>query len=330
MSEFRYCKLTKEWTLFAPERLKRPNYISTNKQSSLQQNDLLCPFDANNEQYTPNEIARISQNEQWQCRVVPNLYNALSIDCKPESLKESFFEKHSGFGAHEVLIETPKHNKQIWNYDYNDYFNYLSLLQKRLLNLKQDSRLAHLSIFKNHGKDAGASMEHAHTQLIGLPFIPKQLSEEITLKQTYYKKHKRALLDDMVYEEQTYKKGIICENTEFIAYCPYASKFPFEAKIVAKKALSSLQECTANDISALSDILKEFYSKFYNALGDVPFNMLFKNTPYLNYNNDTKDYYRFHINIIPRIYNIAGFELDSDIFVNVVMPETAAKSYKEL
>jgi len=332
LSEFRYCKLTKEWTLFAPHRLKRPNYVSANqdnKLSSLNQNNL-CPFDEGNEEYTPNEIASIYQNGKWQCRVVPNLYNALSIECKPESMKESFFEKYSGFGAHEVLIETPKHNKQIWDYDYNDYFNYLTLIQKRLINLKQDIRLAHLSIFKNHGKDAGASMEHAHTQLIGLPFLPKQLSQEIDIKQNYYNTHQRALLDDIVYEESTHKSGIICENTEFLAYCPYASKFPFEVKIVAKKKLSSLKEFNSNDISALSDILKEFYLKFYKTLGDVSFNMIFKNAPYLNYDNTTKKYYRFHINITPRIYNIAGFELDSNIFINVVMPENAAKSYKEL
>lgn len=330
MSEFRYCKLKKEWTLFAPERLKRPNNLDNKKDTS--NKDIAnekCPFDMHKEEYTPHEITRITQNGECQCRVVPNLYNALSIDIQPNSTRENFFEKFNGFGAHEVVIETPIHDKQIWDYSFNDLTNYLTIIQSRVLALKNDSRLEYISVFKNQGEEAGASMTHSHSQIMALPFLPKKIKEEIEYKKEYFQKHKRALLDDLVYEELQNGDNIIAQNLEFVLYSPYASSFPFEVKIVSKKKLSSLLEFSKSDISALSDILKEFFTKFYKALGEISFNMVINNCPYKDYDEKTKEFYRFNIEIKPRIYKQAGFELDSEININVVLPEQAAKVYKE-
>ncbi|QKF83238.1 galactose-1-phosphate uridylyltransferase [Halarcobacter ebronensis] len=330
MSEFRYCKLRREWTLFAPERLKRPKYLNNKKEAYL--GEIIhekCPFDMGREEFTPNEITRISQDGKWKCRVVPNLYNALSIETQPVSKRDGYFEKFNGFGAHEVVIETPNHDKQIWDYDYNDLANYFTIIQERVVNLKRDSRFAFISIFKNQGEEAGASISHSHSQIMALPFLPKKIKEEIEYKKSYYSEHKRALLDDLVYEEQGYGKNIISQNSEFIIYCPYASIFPFEVKIVAKKKLSSLSEFSKSDISALCDITKEFFNKYYKALGEVAFNMIINNAPYEEYSEKTKEYYRFNIEIEPRIYKIAGFEINSLMNVNVMLPETAAKIYKD-
>lgn len=330
MSNFRYCKLTREWTLFAPERLKRPNHLHNKKDVYL--GEIIhekCPFDMGKEHYTPNEITRISQDGKWKCRVVPNLYNALSIDIESKSLRDNFFETHTGFGAHEVVIETPNHDKQIWNYDYNDFLNYFTIIKERVVNLQNDNRFAYLSIFKNQGHDAGASMPHSHSQIIALPFLPKKVKEEIEYKKEYFETHKRALMDDIVYEELYHHKNIIAQNSEFVLYCPYASRFAFEAKIVAKKKISSITEFGKGELSALCDITKEFFSKYYKSLGEVSFNMIIKNAPYLEYDENTRDYFRFYIEIKPRIYKQAGFELDSDININVMLPEEAAKIYKE-
>jgi UDPglucose--hexose-1-phosphate uridylyltransferase len=330
MSEFRYCKLTKEWTLFSPERLKRPSDLDNKKEQ--QPGELIhdsCPFDMGKEQFTPNEISRISQDGKWKCRVVPNLYNALSVDIKRQSEREGCFEKSNGFGAHEIVIETPNHDKQIWDYDYNDLINYFTILQQRVINLKEDDRLVYLSVFKNQGQNAGASMSHSHSQIMGLPFMPKKITEEIGYKKEYFKQHKRALLDDLVYEEQHYKHNIIAQNSEFIVYCPYASQFAFEAKIVSLKKLSSLSEFTKSDLSSLSDIVNDCFKMFYNALGEVAFNMIINNAPYQDYDEDTQEYYRFNIEIKPRIYKHAGFELNSNISVNVMLPEDASKIFKE-
>lgn len=330
MSDFRYCKLTREWTLFAPERLRRPNHLNNKKEAYL--GEIVhekCPFDIGKEEFTPNEITRVSQDGAWKCRVVPNLYNALSIDVESKAYRDNFYETHSGFGAHEVVIETPLHDKQIWDYDYNDFVNYFTILRERAINLQKDDRFAYLSIFKNQGAEAGASMPHSHSQIMALPFLPKKAFEEVEYKKSYFKEHKRALLDDIIYEENSHNKDVIAQNGDFIVYCPYASQFAFEAKIVSKKKLSSLVEFSESDISALCDITKEFFSKYYKALGEVDFNMIIKNAPYKEYDENTKEYYRFNIEIKPRIYKQAGFELDSNMNINVMLPETAAKIYKE-
>lgn len=330
MSEFRYCKLKKEWRLFAPERLRRPNDLDNKK--LIHPGELIhekCPFDAGKEEFTPNEITRVSQNGKWKCRVVPNMYNALSVDVESKSTRDGFFEKFTGFGAHEVVIETPKHDKQIWDYDYNDFANYFTIIKERVVNLKKDTRFAYLSVFKNQGENAGASMSHSHSQIIALPFIPKKIEEEIRYKKEYFSEHKRALLDDLVYEEFQHGKNILAQNSEFVIYCPYASEFAFEAKIVAKKKLSSLSEFTESDLSALCDIVDDFFKLYYNALGEMPFNMIIKNAPYEAYDCKTKEYFRFNIEIKPRIYKQAGYELDSDMSINVVLPENACKIYKE-
>jgi UDPglucose--hexose-1-phosphate uridylyltransferase len=125
------------------------------------------------------------------------------------------------------------------------------------------------------------------------------------------------------------EKNIIASNSEFIIYCPYASSFAFEAKIVSKKKLASLSEFNKSDLSALCDITKEFFTKYYKALGEVSFNMIIKNAPYKEYDEKTKEYFRFNIEIKPRIYKQAGFELDSDMNINVMLPEDAAEIYKE-
>jgi UDPglucose--hexose-1-phosphate uridylyltransferase len=330
VSDFRYCKLTREWTLFAPERLKRPSDLHNKKDVYL--GEIIhekCPFDMGKEEFTPNEITRISQDGKWQCRVVPNLYNALSIDVQSKSSRESFFETYSGFGAHEVVIETPNHEKQIWDFDYNDFLNYFTIIKERAVNFQKDDRFAYLSVFKNYGKDAGASMSHSHSQIMALPFLPKKIKEEIVYKKEYFNEHKRALMDDIVYEELNYQKNIISQNSEFVLFCPYASKFAFEAKIVSKKKLSSITEFSKTDLSALCDITKEFFSKFHKSLGEMSFNMIIKNAPYEEYNDKTKEYFRFYIEIKPRIYKQAGFELDSNMYINVMLPEDAAKIYKE-
>jgi len=330
LSEFRYCKLKKEWRLFAPERLRRPNDLNNKKE--IHPGELIhekCPFDEGKEDFTPDEIARISQDGKWKCRVVPNLYNALSINVQPQSTRDSFFEKQSGFGAHEVVIETPSHDKQIWDYDYNDLVNYFTIIQERVINLQKDDRFSYLSIFKNQGENAGASMSHSHSQIIALPFIPKKIKEEISYKKEYFDEHKRALLDDLLYEELEYNKNIVAQNSEFVIVCPYASEFAFEVKIIPKKKLSSLKEFNKSELSALCDIVYDFFKLYHGALGEMPFNMIIKNAPYENYEHKTKDYFRFCIEIKPRIYKQAGFELDSDISINVVLPEDATKIYKE-
>ena len=323
MSEFRYNKLAKEWVLFAPNRAKRPqnNCIKQIEKQS----KTLCPFDKDHESLTPKELLRIGDKENWRCRVVPNLYNALCIEQPLESYKNMNFEAKSGFGAHEVIIETPDHEKQMYSFDTQEFFDYFSIIKLRLIDLKKDTRLQYFSVFKNNGLDAGASQSHSHSQIIATPFLPKKLKEELGEFKEHKEKTDRDFFDDLLYDEKNFAKGIIKENNYFIAYCPYASQYPFEVMIMTKEKLSSILELEESHIYALSDIIHYVFGKLYQALGEFPFNMILKNGDLQNENSHN----RFHIQILPRLYKNAGFEVDTQMLINTFLPEDVVTILKE-
>jgi len=323
MSEFRYNKLTQHWILFAPNRAKRPTNFSTSNTTI--QDIKSCPFELGNESKTPNELARIGNDKQWRCRIVANLYNALSIEQEPKSYKNGCFENKSGFGAHEVIIETPSHTKQMFDFNVDEFFDYFSIIRLRLKDLKKDTRIKYFSIFKNYGENGGATMHHSHSQLIATPFIPKTTHKALQFYEKYKTDTERDFFDDLIADEKSFKKGILFENNFFIAYCPYASRYPFEISIVAKKNLTSLIDFNDVDIYSLSEVISFCFLKLKSALGKPDFNMLIKNGDIQSSKNSN----RFHIEILPRLYKTAGFELDTDIMVNTFLPETAAEILKE-
>jgi len=326
-SEFRYCKLTKRWVLFAPKRSDRPNNF-IKKQIPL--DECVCPFDAENEHLTPKEITRIGGGKEWRARVVPNLYNVLSTDISPIGKKDDYFDLFSGFGAHEVIIETPKHDLEMFDYSLQEFIDYLQISKERIASLRYDTRLACSILFKNHGQQAGASLSHSHSQIISMPFLPTETTQEIEYKKEYHKRYKRALLDDLVYEEKQYEQNIIFENESFICYAPYASSFAYEVKIVAKDKYSSMIEFDENTLLNLAISLELIFKKYKNVLDYFSFNMVFKNHPYEEYSENSKDYFRFCVNIFPRLGGIAAFEIDSKIYLNSILPNIAAGKLREV
>jgi UDPglucose--hexose-1-phosphate uridylyltransferase len=324
MSEFRYNKLTQHWILFAPNRVKRPTNFNSSTNYS-HQDIKSCPFELGNESKTPNELARIGNGAQWRCRIVANLYHALSIEVEPKSYKNGCFENKNGFGAHEVIIETPSHTKQMFEFSVDEFFDYFSIINLRLKDLKKDTRIKYFSLFKNFGENGGATLEHSHSQLIATPFIPKTTKKALQFYEKYKKDTERDFFDDLIADEKNFKKGLLFENSSFIAFCPYASRYPFEISIVAKKNLTSLLDFNDVDLYALSEVINFCFLKLNNALGKPAFNMLIKNGDIQSTTNSN----RFHIEILPRLYKTAGFELDTDVMVNTFLPETAAEILKE-
>jgi UDPglucose--hexose-1-phosphate uridylyltransferase len=324
MSELRYNKLSKEWVLFAPNRAKRPiNY----SHGSLKTNNIQsCPFEVGNESKTPDEVARIDDEQGgWRCRVVPNLYHALDINDKLKSYRNGCFEVKSGFGAHEVIIETPDHEHHMFEFSVDEFFNYFSIIKIRLSDLKNDVRIKYFSVFKNFGINGGATLEHPHSQLIATPFIPKSVQNDLNDFKVYKEQTQRDFFDDIIYEEVSNSTGILYENERVIAFCPYASRYPFEISIMLKAQKSSILELSDTDIYSFSEVMQYCFSQLKKALGECDFNMLIKNGAIAQEDNPN----RFHIQILPRLYKMGGFELDSDIMINTFFPHTAAKILKE-
>lgn len=326
MSTIRYCKLRDTDVIISPNRLHRPTQFNVPKDNyELEE----CPFELGAEDATPKEIFSIKdENGDWICRVVPNLYNALCIDEEKSSKREGFFTSRSGFGAHEVIIETPFHYKTADKYTIKQWDAYLKAVIHRLEDLRLDGRLEYIQLFKNHGSFAGATLLHPHSQIIATGFVPAGVKAELQRCRDYYELHNRTLLLDMVHEELRVSKRVVFENSSFVAFTPFASLYPFEIIISPKEQICDIVEFNEANLKDASSILQDVYRRLYALLGDFHYNMIFKNLP--NLKDDSSSYHTFYIQIIPRIYTLAGYELSTSMRINPVAPEKAAKKLKEI
>lgn len=333
MSEIRFDRIHDQYVIMAPERLYRPNLGYNEHKNG--NSSLVCPFCEGNEDLTPSEIFAMRENGAneplWKTRVVPNLYKALQVELSDASKREGLFESIPGVGAHEILIDSPKHDSEFYSMSSLEIENWLRSLIIRMEDLKNDQRLIYLSIFKNFGKNAGATQEHPHTQLLALPVMPKNEMKFLEKNMHYYKKHGRGLVEDIVHNEMLSKARIIAQQGNFVAFCPYASAFPFEVMITPLSNIPTLNRCSRQDVASLAILIKRVFERLKNQLGTFSYNLAFKMAP-LNANFENEAYmnhlnknYRFILRITPRIYNFAGFEIATSMAINSVLPEECAK-----
>jgi UDPglucose--hexose-1-phosphate uridylyltransferase len=331
MSEIRRDRLHNQYVLIAPERLRRPDLHATKRAASSGQR---CPFCEGNETLTPPEVYAIRDNEAnrpgWKTRVVPNLYKAVQVELEDRSRREGIFESIPGVGAHEVLIDSVCHECGIEGLDAEAIENWLRSMIIRIKDLKRDERLVHLSIFKNVGANAGATQEHPHTQILALPVIPQNELLFLERNMQYYRRHGRGKAEDIVQNEIADKKRIVEEIGDFVAFCPFASSFPFEVMIAPKRNLASLEACSRDDVADLSLLILDLFQKLKRQLGDFDYNLFFRLAP-INPNFENEPYmaylhknYRFTIRITPRIYRLGGFEIATGMAINPVSPEECA------
>jgi len=336
MSEIRLDLLHNRYVLIASKRLHRPD---TYKNKPTEKRDTQCPFCEGNEYLTPDEIFAIRENEPnrkgWKTRVVPNLYNAVEVEQKESSNRNGIFESIAGVGAHEVLIDSPNHDRDIVELDSTSIEFWLKSIINRLEDLKKDKRLIYLSVFKNYGQNSGATQIHPHTQLLALPIMPKNELDFLKRNYRYYQEHNRGIIEDVVQNELFVKKRVIEELGNFTAFCPFASSFPFETIIAPKKDISTLSNCSDSEITDLSLIIRNLFSKLHAQLGTFDYNFYFNIAP-INSNFQNERYlstleknFRFTLRIIPRIYKLGGFELANDMSINPLPPEECATLLKQ-
>ena len=332
MSEIRRDRLNNQYVLIAPERLRRPdsNSLKKEKKRSAQR----CPFCEGNEALTPPEIYAIRDNEAntkgWKTRVVPNLYKAVQVELEDKSKRDGMFESIPGVGAHEVVIDTSCHDCGIEGLGASGIEDWLRTIIIRINDLKNDHRLIHFSLFKNVGFQAGATQEHPHTQILALPVMPQNELVFLERNRNYYRRHGRGKVEDIVENELTCKKRVLEKLGDFVAFCPFASAYPFEVMIAPTRNIVSVHECSRDDIKDLSILMQHTFKKLKEQLGSFDYNLFFRLPP-LNSNFENEPFmshlhknYRFTIRITPRIYRIGGFELSSGISINPVSPEECA------
>ncbi len=324
MSEFRRDPILREWVIIAPERARRPSDFP---QPDLPSNGALCPFCEGNESFTPPEIAAIRRpgsapdGPGWQVRVVPNRFPALRVERELVARPYGLFDVTSGVGAHEVIIETPEHVRSLATLPEQHVRAVVRMYYDRIQDLSQDSRLKHVVVFKNVGAAAGASLYHSHSQLIGLPIVPPRVEAELRGAEAYHKQRGRCVYCDIVYEELDRDERVVLDLPQIVAVCPYASRFPFEVWLLPKQHICRFQQSSDVLLEELATALKLVLLKLDLVLEQPAFNFVLHTSPY---GGGDLPYYHWHLEIMPRLVGVAGFEFGSGVHINPAAPETAA------
>ncbi len=337
MGELRKDPITGRWVIISTERIKRPSDFSITKTAT---NPKGCPFCEGNESKTPPEIFAFrsphSQPNQigWQVRVVPNKFPALRIEGNLEKKGVGMYDMMNGVGAHEVVIETPYHDKGMYQYTVEEMSKVIQSYKIRLSDLKNDHRFKYIILFKNEGSLAGASLTHPHSQIIAMPVTPKRVREELLGSQEYYQYKDRCVYCDIIREEQNQKVRIVYENAGFISFCPFASRFPFEIWVIPKRHNPDYENITPEEVPILSDILITTLGKLAVALNNPQYNFVVHTGPIRwmrkGYWTTIDLDFHWHIEIMPRLTRIAGFEWGTGFYINPTIPEEAAKFMQEI
>ena len=335
MPELRKDPITDRWVIISTERGKRPSDFVQVKQSDTKK---ICPFCYGHEDKTPPEIFCIRKpgtkpnTEGWYVRVVPNKYPALRVEGSLDREGVGMFDKMSGIGAHEVIIEHPDHRKRFWDYEISDIELILQAYVQRSTDLKKDIRLRHLLIFKNEGEQAGASLAHSHSQLIATPITPKRVREELEGTKRYFAYKERCVFCDQIREEIRFGDRIIYGNEHFISFCPFASRFPFEIMIVPQRHALDMTGLQDDEMTALAEVLRITTRKLNESLNGPQYNWIVHTAPVKlsGHGSVQADDYHWHIEIIPRLTKVAGFEWGTGFYINPTPPEDAASFLRDV
>ncbi len=329
MPELRKDPVSGRWVIISVERGKRPSDFMSPSQK--RKSGGFCPFCPGNEHTTPPEIlafreANTAANTPgWSLRVVANKFPALQIHGELNKRGEGVFDMINGVGAHEVIIETPDHLQSLATVPIKLVEDVLWSFFFRISDLKKDSRLKYVLIFKNEGEIAGASLEHTHSQLIALPIVPQRVKEEMDNSKKYYDSKERCLICDIINQEIEKGKRVVSENDHYVALAPFAARDPFETWVLPKRHESSYGPKDKSFLG-LAEMLQRTLRQLDKVLDTPPYNFMLHTSPFKEEQND---FYHWHIEILPRLTKRAGFEWGSGFYINPTLPEEAAKFMRE-
>ncbi|MFP4687495.1 MAG: galactose-1-phosphate uridylyltransferase, partial [bacterium] len=294
MPEFRKDPIADNWVIIAEERGQRPQDFSGENKLK---NDApeYCPFGAGNEDMTPPEIYAArphgARHSEWQVRVVPNKYPALAIEGKLNREGIGSFDRMSGIGAHEVVIETPEHNLQIPEYSLEQMERVIEAYQSRMLDLRKDRLFRYILVFKNHGEKAGASLAHPHSQIIALSVTPQRVKEQLKGAREHYLRKKRCIFCDILHEEIQRNERIVYADNDFVVWSPFAARFPFEMWILPREHSHDFAAIEPEKRKKFAAILQDVVAKLNEALKCPPFNFIINTSPNPNATSNRPGYF---------------------------------------
>lgn len=330
MPELRRDPVLGRWVIIAHERAKRPSDFGA---EPARRPPDFCPFCAGNESKTPPEIFAFREagskrdGAGWQVRVVPNKYPALQVEGGLDKRGHGIYDRMNGIGAHEVIIETPEHHVTLSALPIEHIELIYLVYHQRVNDLRRDGRLVCPMPFKNVGVTAGASLEHTHSQIIATPVVPRTVMQEMEGSRRFYDYRGRCLFCDIVVQEQSEAARMVAESEHFVAFCPYASRFPFETWVVPKRHVARFDLEEEPALRNLALIMRTTLLKLERSLHLPPYNYIVHTTPF---DQPPLEYYHWHIEIIPRLTKVAGFEWGTGFYINPVPPEDAAEFLRQV
>ncbi|MEJ5257924.1 MAG: galactose-1-phosphate uridylyltransferase [Fervidobacterium sp.] len=329
MPEYRKDPVVKRWVIISTERAKRPHDFQVQPEEV---KVAFCPFDYGNEHTTPPEILAFRPADTqpntpgWWVRVVSNKFPAVDPELPVDRYGHGMYDAMTGFGYHEVIVETPDHESTFALYDYKQAEEVVWAYVTRFRTMAKDERVKYILVFRNHGKEGGASLAHPHSQIIATPVVPKTVQEELDGAKDYYSYKERCVFCDMINQEKIENRRLIEENEHFIAFEPYAARFPFETWVLPKRHSHDFGSITEDEVRSFARIMKDVLHRIYVVLNNPPYNFLIHTAPVFE---EGKTYYHWHVEIIPRLTRVAGFEWGSGFYINPVPPEDAARYLTE-
>jgi UDPglucose--hexose-1-phosphate uridylyltransferase len=330
MSELRKDPVTGRWVIISTERRKRP--ADFRLESVKIGRDDSCPFCEGHESMTPRELLAHRRNGSgantpgWDLRVVPNQFPVLRVEGILDRQGEGLFDKMNGIGAHEVIIETPRHDETLATMGEAAVEQVLWAFRERVQDLKQDRRFRYIIVFKNHGAAAGASLDHSHSQLIALPIVPREVRDEVDGAQAHFAVKERCVFCDIVRQERQEARRLIAENADMVAIAPYAPRFPFETWLLPKRHQAFFEDAPRHEIASLARLLSDVLRRMNRALRHPPYNLLIHSAPLAE---PAGDFYHWHVEIIPTLTKVAGFEWATGFYLNPTAPEEAAQVLRD-
>lgn len=333
MTELRKDYLIDRWVIVAPERRKRPSDFKFDR--GQRDDGEKCPFCPGNEHMTTPAIQLyIYKNGEiitdrdrgdirlkgWSLRVIKNMFPALSPSDKFEEFSEGLKFWRNGAGEHEVIIESPDHNGQIQNLDEKQLHLIFRAYRERFNALKGLPFVKYISLYRNYGRAAGASLTHPHSQIVAVPMIPEHVAEEVKVCKESWTGDK--CIYDKVIESEISSERFVSESKNAVAFCPFASCSPFEVWIMPKRHLHNIAQLTEIELKDFANFTQKILSAYHTLLNGPPYNYAFQQTI------SNKEYH-FHLRIYPRLIIHAGFEMCTGIIINYMSPEYAAGFLRE-
>ncbi len=326
MSELRKDPVTGRWVIVSTDRKARASDFE--RETVTVSPDPLCPFCEGHEHMTPHELMATRANgggangPGWNVRVVPNQFPVLRVEGALDRQGEGLFDMMSGIGAHEVIIESPRHDEMLAMMPEAAIDAVLWAARERIRDLKQDRRFKSIIVFKNHGASAGASMAHSHSQLIALPIVARDVREELIGAQAHFQAKERCVYCDILRQETRDGTRLVAENADMVAISPYAPRYPFETWILPRRHQSHFEDAWRHEYGALARLIGDVLRRMNQALENPPYNLLIHSAPV---SDPASEHYHWHVEILPKVTKVAGFERATGCYVNPTSPEEAAE-----